>query len=65
MSGPVELTSGYTQPPQEQQTHTHDGEDTGGTNSTCTPTQAKLYLRLQQVQSLINEVYVCSPIYMG
>lgn len=54
MSGPVKLTGSHTQPPQEQQTHTHDGEDTGGTNSTCTQTQAKLHLCLQQVRSVIN-----------
>lgn len=63
MSGTVKLTGSYTEPPQEQQTHTHDGEDTGGTNSTCTQTQAKLHLRLEQVQSLINEAYVCSLLH--
>lgn len=41
VSAPVKLTGGHTEPPQEQQTHTHDGEDTGGTHSTCTHTHTK------------------------
>lgn len=36
VSAPVKLTGSYTEPTQEQQTHAHDGEDAGGTDSTCT-----------------------------
>lgn len=41
VSAPVKLTSSHTEPPQEQQTHAHDGEDTGGTHSTCAHTNMK------------------------
>lgn len=41
VSAPVKLTGGNTQPPQEQQTHAHDGEDTGGTDSTFTQTHTQ------------------------
>lgn len=32
----VELACGDAQPPHEEQDHTQDGEDTGGSYSTCT-----------------------------
>lgn len=41
VSAPVKLTGGHTEAPQEQQTHTHDGEDTGGTHSPWTHTRTK------------------------
>ena len=34
MAAPVELTGGYTQAPHEQEAHTHDGEDTRGSDGT-------------------------------
>lgn len=36
VSAPVKLTGCHAEPPHEQQTHTHDGEDAGGTHSTWT-----------------------------
>lgn len=51
VSTPVKLTSSHTESAQKQQTHTHDGEDAGGSHSSCTQSRGKGAQLLHKLQS--------------